>query len=260
VPGNYRFVVGTAGSATLVLQTVLPALIMASGPSELTLEGGTHNPWAPPFDFLERAFLPLLQQFGPRVTARLDRPGFYPAGGGRFHVSIEPAAEVEALELTQRGETLDCHARALVARLPEHIARRELEVVRSRLDWPDQWLTGEQIDNSAGPGNALCLEVRSAHVTELFTSFGRRGVPAETVASEAVEQLQRYLDADVPVGHHLADQLLIPLALGGGRFTTLEPSPHTQTNRAVIEWLLDVSIDVEPIGQGRWEVRAAPAR
>ena len=96
VPGEYRFAVGSAGSATLVLQTVLPALLTASGPSQLVLEGGTHNPMAPPFDFLEKAFLPCIRRMGPRVEATLTRPGFYPAGGGAFEVAIEP---VERLEL-----------------------------------------------------------------------------------------------------------------------------------------------------------------
>ena len=89
--GEYRFKLPTAGSATLVLQTVLPALMIAEAPSAVVLEGGTHNPWAPPFDFLQAAFLPLLSRMGPRVSASLQRHGFYPAGGGQFTVTIEPA-------------------------------------------------------------------------------------------------------------------------------------------------------------------------
>src|SRR5712675_2047994 len=84
-PGNYRFAVGTAGSATLVFQTVLPALLTASGHSTLTLEGGTHNPLAPPFDFLARSFTPLIHGMGPTVELELRTPGFFPAGGGCFH-------------------------------------------------------------------------------------------------------------------------------------------------------------------------------
>src|SRR5277367_281638 len=91
-PGAYAFNVGSAGSTTLVLQTVLPALLAASGPSQILLEGGTHNPMAPPFEFLDRAFLPLIARMGPRVTATLEARGFYPAGGGRLRVSVEPAA------------------------------------------------------------------------------------------------------------------------------------------------------------------------
>ena len=89
--GKYKFSVGTAGSATLVLQTVLPALLLADGESHLTLEGGTHNPFAPPLDFLTKAYLPLVNRMGPKVTVDpFYRPGFYPAGGGKFTVHVQP--------------------------------------------------------------------------------------------------------------------------------------------------------------------------
>jgi RNA 3'-terminal phosphate cyclase (ATP) len=122
--GSYEFAVGTAGSATLVLQTVLPGLIVAQGPSQLTLKGGTHNPWSPPFDFLAKVFLPLLARMGANVTVKLVRPGFYPAGGGEFTVDIQPATDgrLRPLELMERGEIIGRHARAIVARLPDQIA------------------------------------------------------------------------------------------------------------------------------------------
>src|SRR5690242_7527890 len=112
--GHYQFAVGTAGSATLVLQTVLPALLTADAPSTLVLEGGTHNPYAPPFDFLEKTFLPLLNRMGPRVEARLERHGFYPAGGGRFIVEITPAQQLGRFELDDRGAITGRRARALI--------------------------------------------------------------------------------------------------------------------------------------------------
>src|SRR5512133_679150 len=102
-PGNYRFAVGTAGSATLVLQTVLPALLTGSDRSMLTLEGGTHNPMAPPFDFLTYSFMPLIHRMGPSVDLELRSPGFYPAGGGRFHARIEPTKQLSPLTLNERG-------------------------------------------------------------------------------------------------------------------------------------------------------------
>ena len=104
-PGDYHFAVGTAGSATLVLQTVLPALMLASGPSTLVLEGGTHNPSAPPFDFISKAFLPILNRMGPCIKVELERYGFYPAGGGRFRVSINPAAQLSPIDLLTCGES-----------------------------------------------------------------------------------------------------------------------------------------------------------
>src|SRR5919107_1773525 len=126
--GNYFFAVGTAGSATLVLQTVLPALMLASGPSTLVLEGGTHNPAAPPWDFLEKAYLPLVRRMGPRVEATLERPGFFPAGGGKFRVDVHPAP-LKPLTLMERGRVLRREAVALVAGIPFDVARRELEAV-----------------------------------------------------------------------------------------------------------------------------------
>ena len=114
--GDYQFAVGTAGSATLVLQTILPALLVSGDQdqqTQLTIEGGTHNPFAPPFDFLSQAFLPLLERMGVRVEARLERYGFYPAGGGRIEITIKPAKRLEPIELNERGKILNRRATAL---------------------------------------------------------------------------------------------------------------------------------------------------
>ncbi len=257
-PGTYHFSVGTAGSATLVFQTVLPALALAAGPSELVLEGGTHNPWAPPYDFLEKVLLPVLSRMGPRVRTQLDRPGFYPAGGGRFRAWIEPVAKLGPLELLDRGPVVRCGATALVSNLPAHIAERELRVVHRKLGWPTDGLRVEPVKDPAGPGNALLLEIESANVTELVTGFGQRGVRAETVASRAVRDARRYLDAEAPVGEHLADQLLVPLALAGGRFRTLKPTPHTTTNVGVIRHFIDVQITATELAADVWEITARP--
>lgn len=237
-PGEYKFAVGTAGSATLVLQTVLPALFSLAEPSTLTLEGGTHNPFAPPFDFLERAFLPLIARMGPRVTTELERPGFYPAGGGRFTVRIEPAS-LGRLDLLERGAIRARRARALIANLPAAIAERELCVVGHYLGWERESMQVVEVKNSQGPGNILLLEMESEHVCEIVTGFGEKGRSAEDVARMAIEEARAYLAMGAPVGVHLADQLLLPLALGmGGSFATSEPTAHTRTNMEVIRLFL----------------------
>jgi RNA 3'-terminal phosphate cyclase (ATP) len=247
-PGDYRFAVGTAGSATLVLQTILPALLTASGPTALTLEGGTHNPFAPPFDFLKKAFLPLLSRMGVQVDAELERPGFYPAGGGVFNVSIKPAVRLKRLELASRGEVRGRRAKAMVASLSRSIAQRELAIVAKKLRWPEDSLEIEVVDNSRGPGNVLILEVEGEHVTEVFTGFGERGIHAEAVAEKAVQQARRYIASEAAVGEYLADQLIIPMAIGrGGVFTTGPLSRHTTTNIAVVQQFLDLEISVSPL-------------
>jgi len=243
--GTYHLSVGTAGSATLVLQTVLPALLLAREPSRLTLEGGTHNPAAPPFDFLRLAFLPLLRRMGARVEVALNTYGFYPAGGGRFTVSVEPGAALEPLSLFERGETR-VQARALVSSLSESIGRRELAVVRERLGLDRTVCRVESIGESVGPGNVLLIVVESDAVVEVISGFGVKGVTAEKVASDACDEAEAYLAAGIPVGVHLADQLLVPLALaGGGTFRTQPPTPHTETNAAVIRRFMDVDISLE---------------
>jgi RNA 3'-terminal phosphate cyclase (ATP) len=254
--GDFFFAVGTAGSTTLVLQTVLPALLRAPGASSLVLEGGTHNPHAPPFDFLEKTFLPMINRMGPRVRAKLERPGFYPAGGGRFSVRIEPAV-LSPLDLRARGAVRHRLARAIVANLPRHIAERELHVVAELLGWSPDELQIEEVREAHGPGNLLMLEIECDHITEVVTAFGQRGVPAESVARKAVAEVERYLAAGVPVGEHLADQLLLPLALAsGGSFVTLAPSLHAETNSEVIKMFLPVNIVWTPEEAGSWLVEA----
>ncbi|HSP80078.1 MAG TPA: RNA 3'-terminal phosphate cyclase, partial [Myxococcaceae bacterium] len=247
LPGDYHFAVGTAGSATLVLQTVLPALLSASGPSTLVLEGGTHNPAAPPFDFLARAYLPLVRRMGPQVEASLERPGFFPAGGGRFRVSVRPAP-LRPLHLLERGEVLRRQATAMVAQVPFDVARRELETVGRVLGWEESERRVEELKRSAGPGNVLSLEVESEHVTEVFTAFGERGVRAEDVARAAAEEARVYLEAGVPVGHHLCDQLLLLLVLArGGAFRTLPLDGHALTQLETFAHFLDVKLSVEEL-------------
>jgi len=254
-PGEYRFAVGTAGSGTLVLQTVLPALLTAREPSHLTLEGGTHNPYAPPFDFLDKAYLPVLNKMGASVTATLERPGFYPTGGGAIEVTIESCEGLVPLDLMERGKIKRRSAWAVVARLPRSIGEREVKAAREVLGWEDRCFSVEEVLDSQGPGNVFFIEIKSRHITEVFTGFGERGVPAETVGSRAASQALEYIDTGAPVGRHLADQLLIPMALaGGGEFLTVPPTRHTRTNIDVMGGFLDLDITCEKIAGKQWKI------
>jgi RNA 3'-terminal phosphate cyclase (ATP) len=209
----------------------------------LTIEGGTHNPFAPPCDFVARTFLPILRGMGASVDVQLETYGFYPAGGGRITVAVEPCAGLVPLRLLHRGPAR-IHARAIVASLPETIAKRELGVVRQRLGLERTDCRVEHVTQSAGPGNVLMIVIESETVTEVVTGFGVKGVTAERVAS-ACDEVERYLRCEVPVGGYLADQLLIPMALaGGGSFRTVEPTEHTVTNASVIQRFLDVPIQI----------------
>ncbi|MHB8898423.1 MAG: RNA 3'-terminal phosphate cyclase [Thermoguttaceae bacterium] len=262
-PGNYTFRVGTAGSTTLVLQTVLPALMLASGESYLTLEGGTHNPFAPPLDFLTKAYLPLIGRMGPKVTVDpiSVRPGFYPAGGGSFQVHIQPAGQLGPLEVMDRGEIRGRRVVALVASLPQHIGERECRTIAEKTGWPLSCFLTDMVVNSHGPGNVVLIELQSEHLTEVFAGFGQIGVRAEAVAIRALDEARAYMAAGVPVGKHLADQVLLPLGIGahlgtgGGVFRTMALSMHATTHIEILHRFLDLDTKVEQNGRDDFIVR-----
>jgi RNA 3'-terminal phosphate cyclase (ATP) len=252
-PGDYHFATGTAGSTTLVLQTLLPALMLADQPSNLVLEGGTHNHYAPPYDFLEKAYLPLIRAMGPKIAARLERTGFAPGGGGILHVAITPAKKLKPLVLTRRGRLLQQNAEVLLAHLPEHIAYRELRVIARALGYTPAQLHFQPVVTARGPGNVVLIMVHSEAVTEVFTAFGERGLPAEQVAASAVNEVTEYLQSGAAVGKQLADQLLLPVALAGqGAFLTQQPSLHTITNMAVIRQFTGLTFNTSQTGPEVW--------
>jgi RNA 3'-terminal phosphate cyclase (ATP) len=251
VPGNYAFSVGTAGSATLVLQTVLPALMLANGPSTLVLEGGTHNSMAPPFDFIEKTFLPILNRMGPRVHAILERPGFYPAGGGRMQVTIEPVKELRSVDLVERGTTKSRRGRVVIANLSYEIGKRQERMLRNKLGWAKEEVQIERANHSAGPGNVVMAEVETESHTEVFSSFGGRDIPSKRVVDGVVSQVREYWVATAPVGEHLADQLMIPIALArGGGYRAIKHSLHARTNREVIEQFLGTVFEIRNEAEG----------
>lgn len=249
--GDYAFNIGTAGSCTLVLQTVLPALMTASGASTVSITGGTHNVAAPPFDFLARTFAPQLTRMGVGVELALERHGFYPRGGGQIVARITPATRLSPIELLERGARIRGHAEAYVSAVPVHVAERELAVVGSRLNWSAEQLKIRGLPSDMGPGNLLSVTLEYENVTEVFTGFGERGRSAESVAENTVKEACEYLAHTAPVGPHLADQLLLPMALGGVRsFVTCDPTPHFQSNCDIIAAFTGKHIAARPGSAG----------
>ncbi|MBL8853590.1 MAG: RNA 3'-terminal phosphate cyclase [Planctomycetaceae bacterium] len=253
--GKYNWEIGSAGSTTLVAQTVLPALLMADQPSQITIRGGTHNSMAPPFDFLEQSYLPLLNQMGPRVHATLERYGFYPAGGGKLTLQIHPAP-LRGFDLLERGELLRTVATAVVANLPVSIADRELNTVRRKLEW-DKTAELKAVEaQGLGPGNAVMIRYEYKNVTEMVTGFGQQGVSAERVAADAVRELRNYLRCDAAVGEYLTDQWLLLVALAVWQtgqthyFTCLPLSSHATTHIQIIQYFLGVETTSERLDSG----------
>lgn len=258
--GDYAFNVGTAGSCTLVLQTVWPALMMADAPSHLNLGGGTHNPMAPPFHFLERSYAPLMRKLGAKVELSLRRLGFYPAGGGEIEATIWPAeALLQPFDLNERGVKVDSYAECLAPALPRSVVQRELEQLGRGLGWSEDQLRVAPARQNEGPGNALMATLAFENVCEVVTHFGEKGVSAEQVARNVIREVRDYQLSEAALGPHLADQWALPLALAvwtrqsSASYTCTDLTPHAKTNFETIERFLPVRFSTARSGTS-WQV------
>lgn len=264
--GHFCFDIGSAGSATLVLQTVLPALLFADGRSMVEVTGGTHNPLAPCYDYLERVYLPLIEKMGPAIEPKLVRHGFAPSGGGQIQLQITPTSLTDTYTDGQpslRGLTLLSRGKwkpsvtAIVSQLPTSIGHRELDTAIQKLQWRRNCGTIRKVDDAAGPGNVLVVELAGEQSSEMFTGFGAVGVTAERVASRTAKEVKAYLELeDVPVGPHLADQLLLPCGLAAhfdsqvSRFRTASLTEHSRTHIELLSRFLEIQVQVQPDGKG----------
>lgn len=256
--GRYRFDIGSAGSTMLVVQAVLPALLADGGAWTLELTGGTHNPSAPSFDFFTRALAPLVGRLGAPVSATLATPGFYPVGGGRVTVEVAAGRRDRRLVLRERGAITGRAIEAIVSRMPRAIGEREVATAARLLGW-DPAVGSVREVASPGPGNTLTIAVVAERVTEVFTAHLDRGVAAEDLARALVRECAAHLATEAPVGEHLADQLLVPLALGaGGEFVTVAPSLHTRTQVEVIRQFLGVEVTLAARGDGTYLATVPP--
>ncbi len=245
--GDYHFDIGSAGSASLVIQTVLPALFLADEPSSVTVTGGTHNPLAPPFDFLDESFLPAIAQADFGAFCRLNKYGFFPAGGGSIRFDIRPRRKGSnsMINICEPDDNLRIHAKIYTAKLSEHIAQRQKKLL-SKCPLDIESVEHIEVADSNGPGNCIVLQLCGSRRTTVFTAFGKKGLPSEKVVDELVGMAENFLSAGAAVDGFLADQLLIYMAMTkGGSFTTGEPTGHLLTNIETIKKFLPVDFTVD---------------
>jgi RNA 3'-terminal phosphate cyclase (ATP) len=249
-PGEYEFRVRTAGSAALVAQTVALPLSAAEGESSLTIGGGTHVDWSPTAGYLAEVWCRAVGALGLHVDARLSRAGYYPRGGGEILLSVRQRKHpIMPLDAAARGSLRGVRGNLVVSRLPEEVVRR----CRGRADalLAESGLFAEWTSSrlpAASPG--ICLEIFADFgvLSAGFVSPGKRGKPAEQLAEEAVGALIAFLGSGAAVDMHLADQLVLPLALapGASRFTTSRVTSHLLTVLDVVSLFLpEVEVAVE---------------
>jgi RNA 3'-terminal phosphate cyclase (ATP) len=245
-PGKYLFDVvdaarhGSAGSVTLILQTLIVPLAMAGGESTVIVRGGTHVEWSPPFDFLADCYLPVLRRIGFQADARLERHGWYPVGGGEVQCKIAGRGlpRLDPIQVIVPGSLRRIEGQALGTNVPDHVPQRMAGRARALLTSLGVPLKVD-IRRVAGEGSGTGVFLTADYdaMPASFSGFGRRGKPAETVAEEAVASLLEHHRSGAAVEAHLSDQLLLPLSLAAGasEFTTTGPSRHLMTNAWVIQ-------------------------
>jgi RNA 3'-terminal phosphate cyclase (ATP) len=265
VPGNYLFDIGTAGATSLVMQTLLLPLALADGSSTLTIHGGTHVPWSPCFHYLDWSWRPLLNRIGIAFELELQMAGFYPQGGGQIAAQIPGGSRIHGLRLCQRGRLLGIRGISAIADLPREIAERQQNQALKRLN--ELPATPEcVIDIASLPtrskGTLLVLLAEFEQGRACFFALGARGKRAETVADEAVDALVDFLATDATVDQHIADQLLLPLALADSRseFITSRVTGHLMTNAGVIRQFLQVDIRIDAACGAPSRVAIEPGR
>lgn len=244
--GDYHFSVGTAGSTGLVLQTILMPLIYADKPSRVTIEGGTHAAMAPPFDFIAKCFLPIFNRMGPNVSTKIIRHGFYPRGGGKIEITIDPAP-LRSIDCLERGKLLGTASELKFAGIPFDIAERMQKAARKNLaDWPEDAFVMRELPESEGPGMAILFEAQYENVTEVVSGFGKIGVKAERIGKSTAARIAGYMGTNAVAGPYLQDQLLLPFTLaGGGSFTSVKISEHTRTAADIIQRFTDRRVTFE---------------
>ena len=247
IAGSYTFSIGTAGSATLVLQTVIPPLSTAEGESNLVVSGGTHVPWSPPYHYFDQVFAAAINQLGFKCDPAIRRWGWYPKGGGEIQVRVRPHEPLKSMILDKPFELRHVSGLSASSKLPEHVRIRQKKQVQIRLQQAGVKSEIKLLDTPAlSPGSLVFLCAQGKDSFAGFFALGARGKPAEQVADEAAEKLICFLDGEAALDPHLADQILIYLALAPGdhQFTTSRVTHHLLTNAWVVEKFLAVKFEV----------------
>lgn len=237
----------SAGSTSLILQTVLPPLVFAPARSTICLKGGTHIPFSPVFEYIQQVFLPSVAALGVRASAEIHSAGYYPIGGGEIRASVEPVGGLRSPGEIARGELQEIRCISLVSRLPLSIADRQMRAMLNCFRRGRPVSRGDILEvPSRGPGTCAFAVARCEGSLAGFSSLGKRGKPAEGVGREAAEGLNTFLASGAALDVHLADQLLLWLCLAKGPFRVEveRVSEHLLTNLWVVQQFLPARVEV----------------
>jgi RNA 3'-terminal phosphate cyclase (ATP) len=250
--GDFTFNVAeekrSAGSTSLILQALFLPLSLSEQSSHITLLGGTHVPWSPPFDYLKEIFLPMVRKIGCQMELQIRKWGWYPKGGGEVHCVIHPVEKLASLNLTERGRLLNLTGISVVSNLPTPIAERQknqaLKILKEKDFSPEIKIVQAP---SIGQGTFFFLKAEFENSVAGFGALGEIGKRAEKIAEEACQEFLEFIVTKAAVDPHLSDQLIPYLALAEGQssFTVSRISQHLLTNVWVVQQFLPTKITVE---------------
>lgn len=245
--GDYRFDVGTAGSVTLVAQTIIPVLLKADGVSTVTITGGTHVPFAPTWEFFEHCYLPELRQMGAEVEAKLETLGLYPAAGGVVKLKIKPFDESRRnrfYELNSLGDFKGGKVVGVVSALPRSIAEAEVGIVAFKFRELKLKHEVREVE-SFGPGNYCYVQLDYDRASVVISSIGTSNKPRKAVANDVVQQTNEFLKSGKACEKHLADQLLVPLNVFVGGDYHWESDGLREDNVWRPNWIVDTQQETQ---------------
>jgi RNA 3'-phosphate cyclase len=244
-PGRYVIDIGTAGSVSLVLQTLIPSCLFASRAVELVVRGGTDVRWSPPVDYVRSVFLPFIKKMGAACRVKIERRGYYPKGGGLVRAIVNPVKQLNGVTLTERGDVRKVEGIAHSRNLPRHIIEREAAAARERLGYP----CSIQLESGGGysTGTGIVLWAICEHSVLGASALGEVGKKAEKVGEEAAVKLLEELKTGAPLDSHMGDQVIPYLAIAQGESAVrvARLTPHLRTNIDVVEEILGVHFSID---------------
>jgi RNA 3'-terminal phosphate cyclase (ATP) len=256
--GSHEQVIGTAGSLTLVFDAVLPLAVRIENPTKTTISGGTDVKWSPPFDYFRHVKLPLVRSTGLQATTSLDRRGFYPSGGGRAELTIEPST-IESIDLETRGplQSVTIHSIASTSLESASVAERQADAATEVLESAGEPVSDpsatidrrERYVETPDKGSVITIVAQFESSVAGFTALGEPGKPAEDVATTATDRFETFVDTNAAVDSHMADQLVPFLALAGGRVRIPRVTDHVETHLDLVREF-ECSVTLEDLGNG----------
>jgi len=259
--GNFKFDIGTAGSTSLVLQTLYLPLSFANGTSNLIITGGTHVSWSPTFDYIKNCWLYFMKRIGLKIDVELKRAGFYPHGGGEIKALINPVDEIEPLNLIDRGKLIKIQIYSAHTNLTDEVARRQARAAEKILkNYGEVEVIVDELP-SYSKNTTIAITGIFENSICCYTNLGEKGKGAEVVAEEASEKFLRFLSTDSAVDEYMADQILLPLSLASGvsEFTTQKITNHLKTNIDTIKKFVDVEFEIVEL-KNSYNIKVKPMR